>query len=44
MQPLDRNEFDQLKASGELVKRQDRAKSIGNHRIDTGSVSYFSSK
>jgi len=34
MQPLDKTEFDELKASGELAKRQAHAKTLGNHRID----------
>jgi len=34
MQPLTHTEFQQLKASGELEKRQAHAQKIGNHRID----------
>jgi M6 family metalloprotease-like protein len=34
MQPLERTEFEKLKASGELAKRQAHAFELGNHRID----------
>ncbi len=34
MQQLERSEFEKLKASGELAKRQQQAIEIGNHKMD----------